>query len=210
MLGEMLFIANIGTEVLRLDAVAFIWKQMGTPCEGLPQVHTIIQAFNALVQIAAPAMLFKSEAIVHPAEVARYIGPHEAPISYNPTLMALLWEALATRRVSLLHHSMQKRFAMPDGCAWINYIRCHDDIGWTFADEDAWELGINGFDHRQFLNQFYTGKFPGSFAKGGRSITTRSRAICGSAVWRRHWPGWSMPLRPVTNGSTNSPCAGWN
>ncbi len=166
MLGEMLSIANLGTEILRLDAVAFIWKQMGTPCEGLPQVHTIIQAFNALVRIAAPAMLFKSEAIVHPAEVARYIHPEEAPISYNPTLMALLWESLATRRVTLLRHSMQKRFALPDGCTWVNYVRCHDDIGWTFADEDAWELGINGFDHRQFLNRFYTGRFPGSFAKG--------------------------------------------
>ena len=166
MLGELLFIANLGIEVLRLDAVAFIWKQMGTPCEGLPQVHTIIKAFNALVRIAAPAMLFKSEAIVHPAEVARYIHLDEAPLSYNPTLMALLWESLATRKVTLLHHSMQKRFAMPEGCSWVNYIRCHDDIGWTFADEDAWEIGINGFDHRQFLNQFYTGQFPGSFARG--------------------------------------------
>ena len=166
MLGEMLFIANLGVEVLRLDAVAFIWKQMGTPCEGLPQVHTLIRAFNALVRIAAPATLFKSEAIVHPAEVASYIHPEEAPISYNPTLMALLWESLATRRVTLLRHSMQKRFGLPEGCSWVNYVRCHDDIGWTFADEDAAELGINGFDHRQFLNQFYTGKFPGSFARG--------------------------------------------
>jgi glycosidase len=166
MLGEMLFIANLGVEVLRLDAVAFIWKQMGTGCEGLPQVHTLIQAFNALARIAAPAMLFKSEAIVHPAEVARYIHPQEAPISYNPTLMALLWEALATRRVTLLHHSMQRRFATPPGCTWVNYIRCHDDIGWTFADEDAWELNINGYDHRQFLNRFYTGQFSGSFARG--------------------------------------------
>ncbi len=185
MLGELLFIANLGTDVLRLDAVAFIWKQMGTPCEGLPQVHTIIRAFNALVRIAAPAMLFKSEAIVHPAEVARYIHPEEAPLSYSPTLMALLWEALATRKVTLLHHSMQKRFAMPDGCIWVNYIRCHDDIGWTFADEDAWELGINGFDHRQFLNQFYTGQFPGSFARGvpfNFNPITRDMRISGMAA----------------------------
>jgi amylosucrase len=185
MLGELLFIANLGVEVLRLDAVAFIWKQMGTPCEGLPQVHTIIRAFNALVRIAAPAMLFKSEAIVHPAEVARYIHPEEAPLSYNPTLMALLWESLATRKVTLLHHSMQKRFAMPDGCTWVNYIRCHDDIGWTFADEDAWDLGINGFDHRQFLNQFYTGQFPGSFARGvpfNFNPITRDMRISGMAA----------------------------
>lgn len=166
MLEEMLTIANMGAEVLRLDAVAFIWKQLGTPCEGLPQVHTIIQAYNALVKIAAPALAFKSEAIVHPVEVARYIAPEEAPISYNPTLMALLWETLATREVRLLHLSMERRFALPDGCTWINYVRCHDDIGWTFADEDAGELWINGFDHRQFLNRFYTGEFPGSFARG--------------------------------------------
>lgn len=186
MLGEMLFIANLGVEVLRLDAVAFLWKQMGTSCEGLPQVHTIIRAFNALLKIAAPALLFKSEAIVHPAEVASYIGPEEAPISYNPTLMALLWESLATRNVSLLKHSMRRRFALPEGCAWVNYVRCHDDIGWTFADEDAWELGINGFDHRQFLNQFYTGRFAGSFARGvpfnynPRTLDMRISGMCAS------------------------------
>jgi amylosucrase len=166
MLGEMLFMANLGTEVLRLDAVAFIWKRLGTNCEGLSEVHMIIQAFNALVQVAAPAMLFKSEAIVHPAEVLSYISPDEAPVSYNPTLMALLWDSLATRDVTLLRHSMQRRFELPAGCTWVNYVRCHDDIGWTFADEDAWQLGVNGFAHRQFLNSFYTGRFPGSFAKG--------------------------------------------
>jgi amylosucrase len=166
MLEELLFLANQGVEVLRLDAVAFIWKQMGTSCENLPQAHTIIQAFNALVRVAAPAMLFKSEAIVHPDDVASYISWQECPISYNPTLMALLWEALATREVKLLRHSMHRRFAMPDDCAWVNYVRCHDDIGWTFADEDAAELGINGFDHRQFLNRFYIGRFAGSHACG--------------------------------------------
>jgi glycosidase len=166
MLQEMLFLANHGVEILRLDAVAFIWKQMGTPCENLPQVHSIIRAYNALLRVAAPAMLFKSEAIVHPAEVATYISTEECQISYNPTLMALTWEALATREVRLLQHSMSKRFAIDPTCAWVNYVRSHDDIGWTFADEDAIELWINGFDHRQFLNRFYTGQFQGSFASG--------------------------------------------
>ena len=166
MAQEMLFLANLGVEVLRLDAVAFIWKEMGTSCENLPQAHWIIQAFNALARIAAPAMVFKSEAIVHPDDVASYIHRDECPISYNPTLMNLLWEALATREVRLLQHSMRKRFSLPDDCAWVNYVRCHDDIGWSFADEDAAEIGINGFDHRRFLNAFYTGYFPGSFARG--------------------------------------------
>ncbi len=166
MAREMLSLANAGVEVLRLDAVAFIWKQMGTNCENLPEAHLLIQAFNACARIAAPALLFKSEAIVHPDEVARYIKPGECQLSYNPLLMALLWESLATRNVNLLSTSMRGRFAVDPGCAWVNYVRCHDDIGWTFSDEDAGSLGINGYYHRRFLNDFYTGRFEGSFARG--------------------------------------------
>jgi amylosucrase len=166
MAEEMLFLANQGVEVLRLDAVAFIWKEMGTNCENLPQAHQLIQAFNSVARIAAPALLFKSEAIVHPDEVIRYIHPDECQLSYNPLLMALLWDSLATREVRLLRQALQERFALPAGCAWVNYVRCHDDIGWTFSDEDAKRLGIDGYNHRQFLNTFYTGRFTGSFARG--------------------------------------------
>ena len=166
MAGEMLFLANIGVEILRLDAVAFLWKKVGTRCENLPEAHLIIQAFNALVQIAAPALVFKSEAIVHPDEVNKYIGKDECQLSYNPQLMALLWNALATREVSLLRHAMEKRLAIPSGCAWVNYIRCHDDIGWAFSDEDAMEINLNFSDHRKFLTAFYTGQFPGTFGRG--------------------------------------------
>ncbi len=166
MAGEMLFLANQGVEILRLDAVAFIWKEMGTSCENLPEAHMIIQAYNAIARIAAPTLLFKSEAIVHPDDVAKYIHPEECQLSYNPLLMALLWNTLATREVNLLTYSMDKRYNIPNRCTWVNYVRCHDDIGWTFSDEDAAELGINAYDHRRFLNEFYTGRFEGSFARG--------------------------------------------
>jgi len=166
MLEEMLFLANTGIDILRLDAVAFVWKQMGTSCENLPQAHTLIRAYNALARIAAPSLIFKSEAIVHPDEVVKYISEEECQISYNPTLMALLWESLATREVKLLCKTMSHRHSLPPHTAWVNYLRCHDDIGWTFDDQDAAEVGIKGFDHRQFLNEFYTGQFPESFARG--------------------------------------------
>lgn len=166
MLEEMLFIADTGIDFLRLDAVAFIWKQLGTNCENLPQAHLIIQAFNAAVRIASPALAFKSEAIVHPDQVVEYISPNECQLSYNPTLMALLWESIATRETKLLRQSLNHRHRLEDGTTWVNYLRCHDDIGWSFDDGDAQAVGINPFEHRKFLNAFYTGQFDGSFARG--------------------------------------------
>jgi amylosucrase len=166
MAEELLFIANLGVQFIRMDAVAFVWKRLGTSCENLPEAHTLIRAYSALARIAAPALLFKSEAIVHPDDVVRYISPAECQLSYNPLQMALLWNSLATREVNLLQHALEERHALPDGCTWVNYVRSHDDIGWTFADEDAARLGIQAFDHRQFLNRFYVNRFPGSFARG--------------------------------------------
>ncbi len=166
MAEEMLFLANQGVEVIRLDAVAFIWKQMGTSCENLPEAHALIRAFNATARISTPALLFKSEAIVHPDEVVKYIDPAECQLSYNPLLMALIWNSLATRKVRLLSQALATRFEIHQQTAWVNYVRCHDDIGWTFSDEDAALLGVNGDDHRRFLNEFYRGRFPGSFARG--------------------------------------------
>lgn len=166
MAEEMLFLANQGVEVIRLDAVAFIWKEMGTSCENLPKAHQLIRAFNVVAQIASPALLFKSEAIVHPDDVAKYIDPSECQLSYNPLLMALLWNSLATRKIRLLSQALDKRFGIHPETAWVNYVRVHDDIGWTFSDEDASILGVNGYDHRRFLNEFFRGRFEGSFARG--------------------------------------------
>lgn len=166
MAGEMLFLANRGVEVLRMDAVAFIWKRLGTSCESLPEAHLLLQAFNAVLAMAAPGMVFKSEAIVHPDEVVTYISPEECQLSYNPLQMALTWEALATRDGRLLQDALEERHALPTGTAWVNYVRSHDDIGWTFADEDAARYGIDGYAHRQFLNRFYTGRHDGTFARG--------------------------------------------
>ena len=184
MLGEMLFLANQGVEVLRLDAVPFLWKELGTNCENLPQAHAIIAALNMLFRVAAPATIFKAEAIVHPDEVVKYIG-RECEISYNPLLMVLMWEAMATGWTHLLQHSMIKRFSIPSNTSWVNYIRSHDDIGWGFANEDCVEVGIDGGIHRIFLNRFYTGHVDGSFAIGlpfGYNAQTGDMRICGTTA----------------------------
>jgi amylosucrase len=166
MAGEMLFLANQGVEVLRMDAVAFIWKRLGTTCESLPEAHLLLRAFNQVLKLGAPSVLFKSEAIVHPDEVVTYISPDECQLSYNPLQMALGWEALATRDGRLLQKALDERHALPAGTSWVNYVRSHDDIGWTFADEDAAALGIEGYSHRRFLNDFYVGRIDGTFSRG--------------------------------------------
>ncbi|HAE23561.1 MAG TPA: amylosucrase [Spirochaetaceae bacterium] len=185
MAGEMLSLANRGIALLRLDAVAFIWKELGTGCENLSQAHTLIRAFQSVARLACPSLLFKSEAIVHPDDIYKYIDLRECQLSYNPLLMAELWEASATKDASLLALSLRKRHSLPPGCAWVNYVRCHDDIGWTFADEDAAELGIKGGDHRSFLNEFFLGRFPGSFSRGVSfqyNPATGDRRICGTTA----------------------------
>jgi amylosucrase/maltose alpha-D-glucosyltransferase/alpha-amylase len=166
MLEEMLFLANQGVEVLRLDAVAFLWKRMGTTSQNLPEAHIIIQAFNALARIAAPAMVFKSEAIVHPDEVRKYVSEDECQLSYNPELMALMWDALATREVAAMHRALDRGFGIPPGCGWVNFVRCHDDIGFAFSNDDIEAAGLDPIAHRRFLTEFYTGRYAGSFARG--------------------------------------------
>lgn len=183
MCEEMLFIANLGVDVLRLDALAFVWKQKGTVCESLPKAHTVIQAFQYVARIACPSLHFKSEAIVHPDQVIQYINQDECCLSYNPLQMALFWSTIATRDTRLLTLSLKKRWYIPKNCAWINYIRCHDDIGWTFSDEDAAQLGIDGYMHRQFLNRFFTGRFDGTFGAGEPfqlNPSTGDCRICGT------------------------------
>ncbi len=180
---EMLHLVAMGADVLRLDALAFVWKELGTRCESQPKAHTLIQTFNLCLRIAAPHVHFTSEAIVHPDEVVSYIGLHECETSYNPLMMALMWESLATRRTALLQASLERSFAVASGASWVNYVRCHDDIGWTWDDGISWRLGINGYDHRNFLNRFYTGRFPGSFADGEpfqENPVTGDCRVCGT------------------------------
>ncbi len=168
MAEEMLFLANVGVEVLRLDAVPVIWKRLGTNCRNLPETHLIIRAIAALARIVAPALIFKSEAIEYPDELVKYLDPRGSRLAYNAPLMSLLWEALATGSVRLLARSLRRHFRIHPECAWVNFVRVHDDISWVFGDADARAVGLDGPAHRRFLNAFYSGQVAGSFARGMR------------------------------------------
>ncbi len=171
MADVVLFLANLGVEVLRLDAIAFLWKRQGTSCQNQPEVHDLTQALHALTRIAAPATVFKAEAIVGPADLVAYLGQgrHHGKVSdlaYHNSLMVQIWSMLASRDTRLAAYALSRIPDIPSTTAWITYLRCHDDIGWAIDDRDAGDLGINAHHHRGFLAGFYAGSHPGTFAEG--------------------------------------------
>jgi amylosucrase len=169
----VLALAAAGVDVLRLDAVPFLWKRRGTNCQNQPEVHELLQALRAVMRIAAPGVAFKAEAIVSPRELVAYLGAgrhegKECDLAYHNVLMVLLWSTLATRRVALMMQTLRAMPPVPRGAGWVTYVRCHDDIGWAITEEDAARVGEDGHRHRRFLSDFYAGEFPGSFARGAR------------------------------------------
>ena len=167
----ILGLANLGVEVLRLDAIAFLWKRLGTNCQNQPEVHAITQALRAVTRIAAPAVAFKAEAIVGPRDLVQYLGTgsHAGRVSdlaYHNSLMVQVWSMLAARNTVLARQALGALPATPATGTWITYVRCHDDIGWAIDDRDAYAVGVTGHGHRAFLSDWYSGEFPGTWADG--------------------------------------------
>ncbi|MDH3260772.1 MAG: alpha-amylase family glycosyl hydrolase [Acidimicrobiia bacterium] len=184
-------LANRGVDVLRLDAVPFIWKRLGTDCENQPEAHRILQAFRAVMAMATPGVLLKAEAIVPPDDLVQYLGAHddafrpECDLAYHNLLMVMLWSSLASRDARLMRAALTRLRPAPASTSWVTYVRCHDDIGWAVTDEDAATVGWGGFSHRSFLNDYYSGSFNGSFARGAlfqRNPATGDARISGSAA----------------------------
>jgi amylosucrase len=188
MLDIILFWSNQGTDIIRLDAVAFLWKKIGSACQNEREAHLILQLFKDCVQVSAPGVLFIAEAIVAPVEVIKYFGEDainakECEIAYNATYMALLWDAAATKNTKLLWQSIQSLPAKLERATWLNYVRCHDDIGLGFDDVDITAVGYDPRAHRRFLIDFYTGGFEGSTARGvafGENRRSGDARIAGS------------------------------
>jgi amylosucrase len=188
MLDIILFWANQGVDVLRLDAVAFLWKKIGTICQNERNAHLILQLMKDCCQVTAPGVLFIAEAIVAPVEVIKYFGEDaiiakECEIAYNATLMALLWDAIATTNAKLLYQGVKNLPAKLERATWLNYVRCHDDIGFGFDDNDVRAAGYEPFAHRKFLVDYFSGVFEGSPSRGMvfmRNEETGDARICGS------------------------------
>ncbi|MCH9698214.1 MAG: alpha-amylase [Gammaproteobacteria bacterium] len=171
MLDILLYWANLGADILRLDAVAFLWKKIGSTCQNEREAHLILQLMKDCCQVTAPGVVFIAEAIVAPVEVIKYFGEDaviakECEIAYNATFMALLWDTVATKNVKLLNQGLKSLPVKLERATWLNYIRCHDDIGLGFDDSDIALAGYEPSRHRKFLIDYYTGHFDDSYASG--------------------------------------------
>ena len=170
MVGSMLHLANLGVEVLRIDAVPYLWKEMGTTCRNLPQVHTVMRLIRLITECVCPGVILKGEVVMAPRELAPYFGTAEKPechILYNSSTMATQWSALASGDVRQLKHQLDDLHSLPAHCYFVNYLRCHDDIGWGL--DYPWlkaRFGTEEVAHKRYLNDYFTGKWPGSGARG--------------------------------------------
>ena len=188
MIDVILFWANRGADIVRLDAVAFLWKKIGTTCQNLREAHLILQLMKDCCQVTAPGVLFIAEAIVAPLEIIKYFGEDaviakECEIAYNATFMALLWDAVATKNAKLLNQGIRSLPTKLDRATWLNYIRSHDDIGLGVDDEDIFKAGYDPASHRHFLVDYFTGSFKESDARGqpfGMNLKTGDSRISGS------------------------------
>ena len=169
MTDNMLNLCNHGVDVIRLDAVPYIWKALGTNCRNLPQVHTLVRMMRMVCEIVCPGTLLLGEVVMEPSKVVPYFGTVDRPechMLYNVTTMATLWHTVATGDVRLLQHQMGQVFALPKEYTFLNYLRCHDDIGWGLDYPYLRQFGQEEVPHKRFLNDYLTGYFPGSTARG--------------------------------------------
>lgn len=200
MLRSALYLANLGVEVFRLDAVPYIWKKLGTTSRNLPEVHLIVRLMRIVLEIVCPSVILKGEVVMAPKELKAYFGTPEAPechLLYNVSLMVNFWSSLASQDVRLLEHMAEDILSMEEHCSFVNYIRCHDDIGWGLDEDYERKIGIDPLKHKIFLYRFFEGSFPGSYSLGqlynydrvsldARSCGTTA-SLCGIENGRNHF-----------------------
>ena len=169
MTENMLFLCNQGVDIIRLDAVPYIWKELDTNCRNLPQVHSLVRLMRMACEIACPGTLLLGEVVMEPSKVVPYFGSVERPechLLYNVTTMATTWHTVATKDVRLLRHQLGQVFALPKEYGFLNYLRCHDDIGWGLDYDFLRWFGVDEVAHKKFLNDYLTGQWQGSPSRG--------------------------------------------
>ena len=185
---NLLFLANKGIDIIRIDAVPYIWKCLGTSCRNLPQVHSIVRMMRLITEVVCPSVLLLGEVVMEPKELAPYFGSENHPechMLYNATNMCTLWHTVATRDTSLLRYQINTVARLPKSYGFINYIRCHDDIGWGLDYKFLKNMGMEEVAHKQYLNDYFLGNIPSSTSCGelyNQDPVTKDARFCATTA----------------------------
>lgn len=188
MMYNFLYFANLGIDIIRIDAVPYIWKELGTSCRNLQKVHTIVRMMRMIGEIVCPGILLLGEVVMEPEKVVPYFGTPEKPechMLYNVTTMATIWNTVATKDTRLLEKQLDSVYHLPGEYTFLNYLRCHDDIGWGLDYDSLGGWGMDQVAHKQFLNDFFTGKYKESFSRGvlyNDDPVSRDARFCGTTA----------------------------
>ena len=188
MMYNFLYLANQGMDIIRIDAVPYIWKELGTNCRNLPQVHTIVRMMRMIGEIVCPGIVLLGEVVMEPDKVAPYFGTVEKPechMLYNVTTMATTWHTVATRDIRLLRKQMDIVCALPREYTFLNYLRCHDDIGWGLDYDTLKGWGMEEVPHKKYLNDYFQGKTEGSVSRGelyNEDLVTGDARFCATTA----------------------------
>jgi amylosucrase len=188
MMYNFLFIANQGMDIIRIDAVPYIWKELGTSCRNLKEVHTIVRMMRMIAEIVCPSVILLGEVVMEPEKVVPYFGTVEKPechMLYNVTTMATTWNSIATRDIRLLKKQMDIVSRLPKQYTFLNYLRCHDDIGWGLDFDTMKQWGMEEPSHKRYLNDYFTGKIADSISRGelyNDDPVTQDARFCGTTA----------------------------
>lgn len=188
MMYNFLYLINQGIDIVRIDAVPYIWKELGTTCRNLKQVHTIVRMMRMIAEIVCPSVLLLGEVVMEPEKVVPYFGTIEKPechMLYNVTTMATTWNSIAARDIRLLKKQMDILNHLPKQYVFLNYLRCHDDIGWGLDYETLKQWGMEEIPHKRYLNDYFTGKIAGSISRGelyNDDPVTQDARFCGTTA----------------------------
>lgn len=188
MMYNFLFLANQGMDIIRIDAVPYIWKELGTSCRNLKEVHTIVRMMRMIAEIVCPSVILLGEVVMEPEKVVPYFGTVEKPechMLYNVTTMATTWNSIATRDIRLLKKQMDIVSRLPKQYTFLNYLRCHDDIGWGLDFDTLKQWGMEEPSHKRYLNDYFTGKVADSISRGelyNDDPVTQDARFCGTTA----------------------------
>ena len=188
MMYNFLFLSNQGMDIIRIDAVPYIWKELGTSCRNLKEVHTIVRMMRMIAEIVCPSVILLGEVVMEPEKVVPYFGTVEKPechMLYNVTTMATTWNSIATRDIRLLKKQMDIVSRLPKQYTFLNYLRCHDDIGWGLDFDTMKQWGMEEPSHKRYLNDYFTGKIEDSISRGelyNDDPVTQDARFCGTTA----------------------------